>query len=177
MLRADTVVSKGDWAGDPIDTVSLDFDSRHRRRITMTGTNGLKFLMDLPRPVALAAGDALQLEDGTYVAVVAAPEALLEISAPTPFIMTRIAWHLGNRHLPTEIAEDRLFIRYDHVIEAMLAGLGALTARVDRPFQPEGGAYGQGRVMGHDHGHDHSHAHDHSHEHSHDHGHHHHHHD
>ncbi len=167
MLHAKTVVSKGDWSAEPADHVSLDYDSRHRRRIVMTGKGGLKFLLDLPRPVALAAGDGLKLEDGRIVAVEAAPEALLAIRAADQFAMTRIAWHLGNRHLPTEITADRLYIRYDHVIEGMLAGLVAETECVTRAFQPEGGAYGQGRVHSHHHSHDDGPNHDHGPEHSH----------
>ena len=159
MVRADTVLPKGDWIGSPADTVVLDYDARHRRRIAMTGEGGTRFLLDLPRPAAIAEGDALRLEDGRLVAVRAAAEELLEVTCADRGRLMRIAWHLGNRHLPTEIRETALYIRYDHVIEGMLNGLGARTRPVARTFQPEGGAYGQGRTMAHEHGHSHDHDH------------------
>ena len=108
----------------------------------------------------------------------AAPEPLLEIRCRDAHHLVRVAWHLGNRHLPTQIFEDRLRIRVDHVIEDLARKLGAEVARIEAPFDPEGGAYGHGRTHGHDHGHSHSHSHDHGHAHGHSHdpvhGHHHH---
>jgi urease accessory protein len=172
MLRAFAVKAAGDWTGDVADTVVLDFDDRHRRRIRMTGTQGLDFLLDLDEVVALRHGDALVLDDGRLIEVVAAPEALAEIRASSPGALLRLAWHIGNRHLPAEITANSIRIRRDHVIEEMLKGLGAKLRGIEAGFNPEGGAYAKG---GHDHGHhhDHSHAHGASHSHagSHDHGH------
>ena len=153
MVRADTILPRGEWRGAAADTVILDYDARHRRRIVMKGQEGTDFLLDLPRPSAISEGDALRLEDGRLVVVRAAEEDLLEITCDSRHDLMRIAWHIGNRHLPAEIHEAVVFIRYDHVIEEMLKGLGAWTHRVRRSFQPEGGAYGHGRVMGHDHSH------------------------
>lgn len=153
------------------DTVVLDFDGRHRRRLAMTGRDGLHFLLDLPEAVALADGDLLELEDGRFVRVAAAPESLAEIEAVDIPALVRIAWHLGNRHLPTELAGDRLRIRRDHVIEEMVTGLGGLVRAIEAPFNQEGGAYGHGQVHGHDHGQGHSHGHEHGHGHDHDHAH------
>ena len=92
--------------------------------------------------------------------LVPAAEPLTEIRAADTAALVRLAWHLGNRHLPTQLDGDRLLIRRDHVIEAMLVGLGAAVAHVDAPFDPEGGAYGHGEEgrSGHGHGHHHSHA-------------------
>ncbi|MFN7320226.1 MAG: urease accessory protein UreE, partial [Methylobacterium sp.] len=70
MIRATEVIARGDWRGDPADTVVLDFDDRHRRRLAMEGVGGLNFLLDLPEAVALRSGDALKLEDGRMVEVV-----------------------------------------------------------------------------------------------------------
>ncbi len=159
--RATRVHARSNWSVTPDDTIVLGFDDRHRRRMTMTGTRGLQFLLDLEEAVALRGGDALVLEDGRMIEVVAAPEPLVEIRATDPEQMVRIAWHLGNRHLPTQIAGKGLRIRRDHVIEDMVRGLGARVIPIDAPFDPEGGAYAGGS-----HGHDH-HAHD-----SHDHAHH-----
>jgi urease accessory protein len=181
MIRATEVKPQHRWAEAPADSVVLDFDDRHRRRMAMTGTRGLEFLLDLENAVALRGGDALVLEDGRLVEVVSAPEPLLEIRGADPHHLIRVAWHLGNRHLPTQIMAKGLRIRRDHVIEAMVKGLGARVVEIEAPFDPEGGAYaGTGHGHAHEdharhtghHGHDHDHAHDH-----HDHGHAHHNHD
>jgi urease accessory protein len=187
MIRATRVQGQHRWNETPADTVVLDFDDRHRRRMAMTGTRGLEFLLDLENAVALRGGDALVLEDGRLIEVVAAPEPLIEIRGADPLHLVRVAWHLGNRHLPTQIMAKGLRIRRDHVIEAMVKGLGARVIEIEAPFDPEGGAYAGGGHAhaaddpahhhdAHDHGaHDHI-AHDHSkHDHSHDHGDHHHH--
>jgi urease accessory protein len=168
MIRATQVRSPHRWSEAPADTVVLDFDDRHRRRMAMTGTRGLEFLLDLENAVALRGGDALVLEDGRLIEVVAAPEPLAEIRGADPQHLVRVAWHLGNRHLPTQIMPKGLRIRRDHVIEAMVRGLGARVIEIEAPFDPEGGAYAGG---GHAHapesdphqhaGHDHS-SHDHS---------------
>ena len=175
MIRATQVRGQHRWTEAPADTVVLDFDDRHRRRMAMTGTRGLEFLLDLENAVALRGGDALVLDDGRLIEVVAAPEPLIEIRGADPHHLVRVAWHLGNRHLPTQITARGLRIRRDHVIEAMVKGLGARVIEIEAPFDPEGGAYAGG---GHVHApesdaHDHA-AHDGT---SHDHGDHHHHHD
>jgi urease accessory protein len=184
MIRATRVLGQHRWTEAPADTVVLDFDGRHRRRMAMTGTRGLEFLLDLENAVALRGGDALVLEDGRLIEVVAAPEPLVEIRGADPHHLIRVAWHLGNRHLPTQIMPKGLRIRRDHVIEAMVKGLGARVIEIEAPFDPEGGAYA-GAAHGHAHedhahhdqaGHDHTghdHAHDHGHHHHHDHDHHH----
>ena len=154
MLRATEVRAAGSWeTGTARDCVVLDFDARHRRRIAMRGQGGLDFLLDLPEAVALADGDGLLLEDGGFVSVKAAPERLIEVRAGGEMPLLRIAWHLGNRHLPTQILDDALRIREDHVILDMLQKMGARTELIEAPFHPEGGAYGHGRI--HDHGHSH----------------------
>ena len=182
MIRATQVKPKHRWSEPPADTVVLDFDDRHRRRMAMTGTRGLEFLLDLENAVALRTSDALVLEDGRMVEVVAAAEPLLEIRGHDPQHLVRVAWHLGNRHLPTQIMGKALRIRRDHVIEAMVRGLGARVIEIEAPFDPEGGAYaGEGHAHttheAHDHAHNHSphgHDHDHGHHHTHDRDHHHH---
>ncbi len=167
MIRATQVRGSHRWSQPPADTGVLDFDDRHRRRMVMTGTRGLEFLLDLENAVALRGADALVLEDGRLVEVVAAAEPLAEIRCKDPAHLVRVAWHLGNRHLPTQITARGLRIRRDHVIEAMVTGLGARIVEIEAPFDPEGGAYAGG---GHGHapageahgdaGHDHSsHAH------------------
>jgi urease accessory protein len=176
MLRAEKVIPAGHWSGVPADTVVLDFDARYRRRVTMTGVGGLEFLLDLADATMLRGGDGLRLEDGRVVEVVAEPEPLVEIRAADPLALTRVAWHFGNRHLPTEITPRALRIRRDPVIEAMAEGLGARVIALEAPFNPEGGAYVKaegGAADSHHHGHDHAH-HDHDHGDHHDHHDHHH---
>jgi urease accessory protein len=168
MLRATEIVLAGLWGSRPADVVRLDYDRRTRRRIALKATGGLEFLLDLAKAPVLRAGDGIRLEDGRIVAVEAAPERLLEISCADERALARIAWHLGNRHLATEIGDRLLHIREDHVIADMARGLGAEVRLVERAFNPEGGAYGQGAVHGHGHGHHH---HGHSHGHGHDHHH------
>ena len=157
MLHAHSVSPAGAWSGLPVDTVVLDYDDRHRRRVVMNGVHGLSFLLDLPDAVMLRAGDGLVLEDGRIVEVVAAPESLAEIRGADAAALVRVAWHLGNRHLPTELLGKSLRIRRDHVIEDMARRLGARVVAIEAPFNPEGGAYVAGApVHGHDHhGHDH----------------------
>ena len=185
MIRATEVNPQQRWTEAPADTVVLDFDDRHRRRMAMTGTRGLEFLLDLENAVALRGGDALVLDDGRLIEVVAAPEPLTEIRCNDPQHLVRVAWHLGNRHLPTQIMAKGLRIRRDHVIEAMVKGLGARVIEIEAPFDPEGGAYAEAfhahaETHSHAHGKAHSHAHaeasshvhsSHGHAHHHDHGH------
>jgi len=190
MMRATNVKPQHRWSEAPADTVVLDFDDRHRRRMAMTGTRGLEFLLDLEQAIALRGGDALVLDDGRLVEVIAAPEPLIEVKGRDPQHLVRLAWHLGNRHLPTQITPRALRIRRDHVIAEMLKGLGARILDIDAPFDPEGGAYEGGghapaqagvqQHAAHDHAsHDHAHHADDDHHHQHDehcgHDHHHHH--
>ncbi len=179
MLRADKVIPAGHWTGAPADTVVLDFDGRYRRRVTMAGVGGLVFLLDLAEAAMLRGGDGLRLEDGRIVEVVAEAEPLAELRAPDALTLIRVAWHLGNRHLPTEMLAKALRIRRDPLIEAMAEGLGVRVIALEAPFNPEGGAYVQAEAGAepHDHGHHHDHgasaAHGHGHDHSgHDHHHH-----
>lgn len=163
MERAGLVLAKGTWdVAQTTDTVVLDLDARRRRRLKMEGVGGLSFLLDLAEVPSLQTGDALQLEDGRCVAVEAAPEDLVEITCHSPHEFTRVAWHLGNRHLPTQILDGALRIRSDHVIVDMVQRLGADVTPIKAPFEPEGGAYGHGHTRGHDHtgDRDHGHSHD-----------------
>ena len=148
-----------------VDSVSLDHEGRHRRRIVLKGEKGLEFLLDLDKATVLNDGDAVKLEDGSLVLIKAAPQTLLEVRAENPLRLLKTAWHIGNRHTPCEITVDALYLEDDHVLAEMIRGLGCSTLIVSRPFQPERGAYD-------DHGHAHGHSHDHhDHSHSHSHGH------
>ncbi|MEL6977795.1 MAG: urease accessory protein UreE [Pseudomonadota bacterium] len=154
MIRAISVARAGAWSGEPADCVTLDYEGRFRRRLALTGDGGLSFLLDLPSATALCDGDGLTLEDGRILLVRAAAEPVADLEARDPAHLVRLAWHLGNRHLPTQILEGaplRLRIRSDHVIEAMAEGLGAAVTRHEAPFAPEGGAYGAAGGAPHQH--------------------------
>lgn len=132
----------------PQDHVVLRHDERVLRRRRLVTLHGEGFLVDLPATAGLDQGDAFELEDGRLIEVVAAEEPLLEVQGPD---LPRLAWHLGNRHAPCRIEAGRLLVQRDHVLADMLRRLGAELREVTEPFVPEGGAYGHGRTMGHDH--------------------------
>ncbi len=141
MLRATAMKPASAWTGAAADRVVLDHGDRHCRRVTLTGAGGLAFVLDLPTATRLRGGDALVLEDGRLVEVVAAPEALFEIRCADPQHLARVAWHFGNRHVPVEVRGDALRIRRDHVLADLAAKLGARVVPLEAPFEPEGGAY------------------------------------
>jgi urease accessory protein len=148
--RALDIKKRGDWSGiQGIDRVILAADDRHRRRLVMTGEAGTRFLLDLPHAALLRDGDGLVLDDGSIVRVVGKPEPLVEIAAPSEAARLSIAWHIGNRHVEVQVIGDRLRIRRDHVLEAMLLGLGATLTPIEAPFDPEQGAYAHGHDDGH----------------------------
>ena len=181
LIRADTASTQ------PFDVAILAHDERHVRRRAIKLSQGERVLVDLPEPVVLETGDLLALEDGRTAGIVAAEEELYDIRARDAVHLTQLAWHIGNRHLAAAISAERILILRDHVIKAMLEGLGATVIDILAPFEPVRGAYsGHGNDHGnsHDHGQAHGHDHDNGHDgghdnghHHHDHGHHHHHHD
>ncbi len=129
------------------DRVTLSYDDRFLRRKVLATEGGVRFLVDLAQTTSLGPGDAFRLEDGRLIEVVAAAEELLEIRGD----LTRLAWHIGNRHAPCQIEPDHLLIQRDHVLHDMLVKLGAEVLEVVAPFMPDGGAYGHGRTQGHAH--------------------------
>lgn len=158
MTRIDRVLNAGTWdKKTAIDTIVIDFDRRHRRRIVLRTENGANVLLDLPQAVRLRDGDGLPTDHGV-IRVKAKPEPLLEIHAHDEGELVRIAWHLGNRHLPVQLLGDRIRIRADHVIAEMIEGLGGHVDGIEAPFDPEPGAYtavGGGHHHHGDHDHDH----------------------
>ncbi len=181
-MRAVAVKAATTWSGEVADCVVLDYDDRRRRRLTMQGTRGLSFLLDLPAAPSLHGGDALVLENGQLIEVLAAPEPLLEIRCADPLHLVRMAWHLGNRHVPAQLLTKSVRVRRDHVIAEMAVQLGARVVDIEAPFEPESGAYAaashhqhhghnsHGHAHHGDDDHEHGHDHNHDHEHGHDHG-------
>jgi urease accessory protein len=137
----------GQWPRLASARVVLGYDERFLRRKRLTTAAGEPFMVDLPETSNLHAGDAFELSDGRLVEIVAAAESVMIVTGD----LTRLAWHIGNRHTPCQIEADRLVIRADHVLADMLRGLGAVVTPAEAPFTPEGGAYGLGRTMGHAH--------------------------
>jgi urease accessory protein len=163
MIRANFISTTGAWQATAADTIVLDYEGRHRRRVTMTATRGTEFLLDLPEAVVLRGGDALILEDGRLIEIVAAPEELAEVRCGDPRQLARVAYHIGNRHVQAEILDNRLRMRRDHVLEDMVRGLGAKVSHIEAPFEPDTGAYEPVAQVKHAHKghahHDHGHAH------------------
>lgn len=161
--RSTRVVKPGAATSTPIDVVILNHDERHLRRKLLHMAHDDVVMLDLKEPVVLEHGDLLELENGAgHVEVIAAEEPLLEILPRNIVHQIELAWHLGNRHLAAQIEETRILVERDHVIKAMLEGLGATVTEISEPFSPVHGAYhshgGHGHEK-HDH-HDHDH-HDH----------------
>ncbi|MER9306694.1 urease accessory protein UreE [Mesorhizobium sp. M0293] len=164
--RAVSVLTAGN-AGTtaPSGRAVLAHDERHLRRRAIELADGSKVLVDLAEPVALNNGDRLVLEDGRHVEIIAAPEEVYDIRARDTVHLAELAWHIGNRHLAASIEAGRILILRDHVIKAMLEGLGATVRDISEPFKPVRGAYSGHSGQSHDHGHAHSHAEAHSHSH------------
>ncbi|MBB3917493.1 urease accessory protein UreE [Rhizobium fabae] len=191
MQRVTSYLPAGTPSSHPTAQVKLPHDLRHLRRKLLHLENGEMVMLDLKDPVLFANGDLLVREDGELIEILAADEKLFEIRGRDRVHLVELAWHLGNRHLAAQIEEDRIVILRDHVIRAMLQGLGASVLEIDEPFQPARGAYhsqgghshdhghaahghGHSHAHGnehHDHVHDHDHKHDHNCDHDHDHGH------
>jgi urease accessory protein len=144
---AQILYRKGHWPQLAVGCVVLGYDARFLRRKRLVTAGGDPFLVDLADTTNLLAGDAFGLSDGRLIEIRAADEEVMVITGD----LTRLAWHIGNRHTPCQIEPTRLVIRADHVLADMLRGLGATVSLALAPFTPEGGAYGQGRTMGHEH--------------------------
>lgn len=159
LRRATEVLEAGAWqVSDAVATVTLAFDDRHRRRVRLVDDSGQPFLLDLDDATRMGDGDGLRLDTGGIVHVRAADEEVLDIRCADARDTARMAWHIGNRHLPTQVLEDgALRIRADHVIEQMLVRLGAEVEAKTASFNPEPGAYDEaaGGSQGHGHSHDH----------------------
>lgn len=135
-------------------TVTLAYDDRHRRRIKMTADNGIDFLLDLKQATYLGDGDLLELDNGHFIEVCAAQEEVLDVKCDSLEETARIAWHVGNRHTPIQVLDGGVLrLRYDHVLQHMVEGLGGQCEKKTAPFAPEPGAYTQ---SGGGHGHDHA---------------------
>ncbi len=159
MPRVVKVLAAGDRPGRIVDTLLLNFDQRRLQQGFVFGAKGTCVELDFPAPVRLSTDDALLLDDGT----------LVEVRMAAPAALARLAWMLGDRHVPAQILANRLRVRRTPEIEAFLAEAGARTSVIIAPFEPDR----EPEAHAHDHGHDHDEGHDHDHghdRHGHDHG-------
>lgn len=164
MDRVVAIIPAASAPTGPLDSVRLDHDLRTRRRALYVTEANASVMLDMPNVVRLRDSDCLRLEDGRLIRIHAALESLIEVTARDPGTFVRIAWHLGNRHLPTQFMRETnaLRIRADHVIAEMVGLLGGACTSISAPFDPEGGAYesgsaGQGAAGHHHNGHHHHH--------------------
>ena len=162
MRRVVRVIGSGHSA--PIDSVILKTDQRRLQTAHLTGVNGTAIGLMLPEPVFLRNGDALELDDGSFIDVVVEAEPLVEIRGKDLTHLARLAWHLGDRHVPVQVLNNRVRMRRDAALEALLESLGARLTGIEAPFDPEGGAYASRAAHDHD-AHDHHHGNDHHHHH------------
>jgi urease accessory protein len=134
-------------AGTPTRTLTLAFDERRKSRQRVVLDDGSEAALILPRGSVLADLDLLRADDGVVILVRAAPETVSRVRAENGLLLARAAYHLGNRHVPLQIAAGVLQYQHDHVLDGMVRTLGLEVEVVTAPFQPEGGAY-----AGHSHG-------------------------
>ena len=130
------------------DTITLTYDQRFIRRKKLVSDNNFGFLVNLSETVSLKKNDGFLLDNGSIILIKSAEEELLEITSNN---LIKITWHIGNRHIPCQIENERLLIQVDKVIENLIIKLGGSVKKVNEEFNPEGGAYGLGRTHGHKH--------------------------
>ena len=149
MLQVSKIILQGEGLAPVLvkrgSKLELDWDTRQKSRFDGTDSLGRELGVFLPRGTLVRGGDVLIAEDGSMVEVIAAPQALLRITActlhGTPFDLTRAAYHLGNRHVPIELKPDHLKIEPDHVLADLLRAMHLIVSEVSEAFEPEGGAY------------------------------------
>jgi urease accessory protein len=170
-IKAKLKIPRSAYKLDVKGQLQLPFEQRQKSRLKTKLVSGEEVALMLPRGEILRGGDLVTASDGRVIEVVAEPERLLHIESQS---LARLAYHLGNRHVPVQVGEGFLRIAADHVLEEMVKKLGAKVSAVEAPFEPEAGAYAGGHhqhdEMGHG-GRIHEHHHDHDHDHNHDHKH------
>ncbi|HZE60087.1 MAG TPA: urease accessory protein UreE [Burkholderiales bacterium] len=154
MLEIRNKVSREACRLEPKGRLELPFDARQKSRLRTHLASGEEAALVLPRGEVLRGGDLVMASDGRVVEVVAAAERLLHVECASATELARCAYHLGNRHIPVEVARGFLRLAEDHVLEKMLAGLGAKLTHVTAPFEPEAGAY-HANAAGRHHDHEH----------------------
>ena len=171
MPRVTKVLRAGEPRPAVTDTLILDFAQRQTKQGFFFTGKGTCIEFDFAESPVLATDDALVLDDGGLIDIVADAEALIEARIPDPAALARMTWRLGDRHVPVQVFANRLRLRRDAEIEALVAGIAAKLTPLTAPFEPDGASVHADHAHDHHHGHTHDHAHDHDHHHDHDHGH------
>jgi len=157
----------------PIKTelsITLPFDLRQKSRLrAKLDQSDSEVSIILDRGHVLRHGDCLQTESGEVISIHAADESLSVVTSSSLQSLARLAYHLGNRHVPLQVGDGWVRYQHDHVLDDMVRQLGFLVTFVMAPFEPEAGAY----AAGHGHSqetssehHQNMHQHDHHHEHA-----------
>jgi len=141
---------------ETLEQVTLTFHQREKSRLKVVLPSGEEIGLFLPRGTVLKAGDVLSNDQNQKIEIVAANETVSTVTADDPHLLLRIAYHLGNRHVPLQVEKAWLRYGHDHVLDEMVTLLGGHVAVEQQPLHPESGAYGGGHSHGHEHSH-HSH--------------------
>jgi len=157
MLKAIQILAELPPGSAVADRLTLPFELRQKSRLVAELDSGKQIALSLPRGHVLRHGALLQTEQGVVVAVCSAAEQLSVVVSADATLLLRAAYHLGNRHVPLQIQPGRLSYQHDHVLDAMLSGLGLTPSFAEEPFEPEAGAYGRALAHPHDHGEHHHH--------------------
>jgi urease accessory protein len=168
-IKAKLKIPRSAYKLDVKGQLRLAFEQRQKSRLKTRLVSGEEVALLLPRGEILRGGDLVTASDGRVIEVIAEPEKLLHIESDA---LAKLAYHLGNRHVPVQVGDGFLRIAVDHVLEEMVKKLGAKVSAVEAPFEPEAGAYAgahhQHEEMGHggkihEHHREHDHDHDHKH--------------
>ena len=164
-MRAFTQVMMSPPTSEILDKVTLTFHQREKSRLKVTLPTPEEIGLFLPRGTVLKAGDVLTNDEGQLLQIMAADETVSTVKADDPHLLLRIAYHLGNRHVPLQVELNWLRYGHDHVLDDMVRLLGGKVLVEQASLHPESGAYGGGHSHGSHHEHDHEHGHSHSHHH------------
>ena len=142
------IIHNNDKNEEFLDEISLSYEERFIRRKKLITNNGTEFLVNLKETVSVDENHFFELENGKLIKVISKEENLIEVTGDN---LKQIIWHIGNRHLPCQIEENRILIQDDSVILDMILKLQGNVKKVFEKFKPEGGAYGMGRTHSHKH--------------------------
>ena len=148
METAFKITHHNDTNKEFLDEISLNYEERFIRRKKLITNNGTEFLVNLEKTVSVDENYFFELENGKLIKVISKEENLIEVTGDN---LKQIIWHIGNRHLPCQIEENRILIQDDLVILDMILKLQGNVKKVFEKFKPEGGAYGMGRTHSHKH--------------------------
>ena len=142
------IIPQNEKKQEIFDNITLTYEERFIRRKKLTTDNGTNFLVNLSETISVDENNFFELDNGNLIKVLSKKENLIEVTGEN---IKQIIWHLGNRHLPTQIEESRVLIQDDAIILDMILKLKGNVRKVFEKFNPEGGAYGLGRTHSHKH--------------------------